>query len=79
MPTVYFIPAHVGGQLVKDPGLLLFRGLGSYRQIAFILFLMMGPHFRDLDAPLTPFDSYGRSASFLFHPKPEICPKIRKK
>ena len=28
----YFIPAHVGGQLVKDPGLLLlFRGLGPYR------------------------------------------------
>ena len=30
----YFIPAHVDGGLVKDPGLLsllLFRGLGPYR------------------------------------------------
>ena len=61
MTTVYFVPAHVGDQLVKDPGLLLlllFRGLGPYRlkfpQNTFILFFMNRPQIRDLDAPLPP-------------------------
>ena len=77
MPTVYFIPAHVGGQLVKDPGLLLlFRGLGPYRlklpQNTIILFSTKGPQIRDLAAPLPPPDSKSRSASFSFHQKSEI-------